>query len=486
MENIPIDLNVREDKPAFNIDRLLSIHQSYSLEGIKRLNVEMLKAQYAQCEQLTQLQKQIDQGNKISMQILRNQIREIENRERQKFYKAMVFNLAMFCDHIGKIEPITLRAFILPMYATYIEGAAKDAMEHLEEIPDKTHCQSIIDHLQKITAEVETCLPEYQQSGFAQLVPLKAQLEQDREVLEQEFEEEKKQIEAPLIKVVQRADTPSKHRTSVWIWGLLTILFLIVFFPVGVIFGCLFFRELNKSNRGKERVTAVKPQYENLEKVRAAKTECMNTYLAKVQKLEQEHPYTHTLAQLSAQYPRWQQELETVYELFLKFTKGITDSNSSPKQHNSLFAAVARTAVEQGTISVASILQMFEVSPNRAKRIIEQLENSGIIGPQIGTAPREIMYSSIPLLESKLAKLGFAQYDSLFVEVARTAVAQGTISVASILRTFEIGVNRAERIMEQLEKSGIIGRQIGTTPREIMYSSIPSLELKLKKLGVIE
>ena len=102
MENIPIDLNVREDKPAFNIDRLLSIHQSYSLEGIKRLNVEMLKAQYAQCEQLTQLQKQIDQGNKISMQILRNQIREIENRERQKFYKAMVFNLAMFCDHIRR------------------------------------------------------------------------------------------------------------------------------------------------------------------------------------------------------------------------------------------------------------------------------------------------------------------------------------------------------------------------------------------------
>lgn len=93
-----------------------------------------------------------------------------------------------------KIEPITLRAFILPMYATYIEGAAKDAMEHLEEIPDKTHCQSILDHLQKITAEVATCLPEYQQSGFAQLVPLKAQLEQDRDVLEQEFEEEKSKL----------------------------------------------------------------------------------------------------------------------------------------------------------------------------------------------------------------------------------------------------------------------------------------------------
>ena len=123
MENIQIDLNVWADKPAFNIDRLLSIHQSYSLEGIKRLNVEMLKAQYAQCEQLAQLQKQIDQGNKISMQILRNQIREIENRERQKFYKAMVFNLAIFCDHIEKIEPITLRAFILDRKSTRLNSS---------------------------------------------------------------------------------------------------------------------------------------------------------------------------------------------------------------------------------------------------------------------------------------------------------------------------------------------------------------------------
>ena len=92
--------------------------------------------------------------------------------------------------------------------------------------------------------------------------------------------------------------------------------------------------------------------------------------------------------------------------MFLKFTKGITDSNSSPKQHNSLFVAVARTAVAQGTISVVSILRIFEIGVNRAERIMEQLEKSGIIGRQIGTTPREIMYSSIPSLELKLKKLG--------------------------------------------------------------------------------
>ena len=99
----------------------------------------------------------------------------------------------------------------------------------------------------------------------------------DREVLEQEFEEEKKQIEASFTKVVQRANTPNEHRSLVWIWGLLTILFLFVFFPVGIILGCLLFWELNKSNMGIEQVTAAKLQYENLENVRTAKTECMKS-----------------------------------------------------------------------------------------------------------------------------------------------------------------------------------------------------------------
>lgn len=406
MENIQIDLNVRNDQPAFNIDRLLNIHQSYSLEGIKRLNVEMLKAQYAQCEQLTQLQKQIDQGNKISMQILRNQIREIENREQQKFYKAQAFNLAIFCDHIEKIEPITLRAFILQMYTSYVEGTAKDAMEHLEEIADKAHCQSILDHLQTISSGIKTYLPEYRQSGFAQLVPLKKKLEQEREVLEQEFEAEKKQINAPLTEVVQRINQPDKHHVLyLWIWGLLTIAFVFIFLPIGLIFGCLFLREWFKSSKANEQIRAAKQQFENLEDVKTAKTECMNVYLMKVRKMEQEHPYTHTLEQLSAQYPGWQQELETVYDLFLKITGGKANGSRPQRLYDSLFAEVARSAVEQGTISAALIQRTFEVGVNRAGRIMEQLEKSGIIGRQIGTAPREIMYSSIPSLELKLKKL---------------------------------------------------------------------------------
>lgn len=44
-------------------------------------------------------------------------------------------------------------------------------------------------------------------------------------------------------------------------------------------------------------------------------------------------------------------------------------------------------------------------------------------------------------------------HDSLFEEVAKYAVSNGSISTAEIQRNFEIGFNRAGRIMMQLERT---------------------------------
>ena len=53
-----------------------------------------------------------------------------------------------------------------------------------------------------------------------------------------------------------------------------------------------------------------------------------------------------------------------------------------------------------------------------------------------------------------------------------------------IQRSFEVGFNRAGRIMTQLERAGIVGPQIGAKPREIKFYDLPSLEAKLQDLGV--
>ena len=75
------------------------------------------------------------------------------------------------------------------------------------------------------------------------------------------------------------------------------------------------------------------------------------------------------------------------------------------------------------------------------------------------------------------------KYDPKFGEIAREAVTSGIISTSMIQRNFEVGFNRAGRIMLQLERAGIVGPQIGSKPREIKYYDLPSLEARLQELG---
>ncbi len=53
-----------------------------------------------------------------------------------------------------------------------------------------------------------------------------------------------------------------------------------------------------------------------------------------------------------------------------------------------------------------------------------------------------------------------------------------------IQRNYEVGFNRAGRIMMQLERAGIVGRQQGAKPREILIHDSLSLEAKLQELGL--
>ena len=76
------------------------------------------------------------------------------------------------------------------------------------------------------------------------------------------------------------------------------------------------------------------------------------------------------------------------------------------------------------------------------------------------------------------------KYDPKFAEIAREAVATGAISTSMIQRNFEVGFNRAGRIMLQLERAGIVGPQIGSKQREIKYYDLPSLEARLQDLGI--
>ena len=74
--------------------------------------------------------------------------------------------------------------------------------------------------------------------------------------------------------------------------------------------------------------------------------------------------------------------------------------------------------------------------------------------------------------------------DAMFGEVARMVVMKQAGSTSKIQREFSIGYNRAGKLMDQLERTGVVGPQIGSKPREVLIQDLNSLETLLQNLGV--
>ncbi len=74
--------------------------------------------------------------------------------------------------------------------------------------------------------------------------------------------------------------------------------------------------------------------------------------------------------------------------------------------------------------------------------------------------------------------------DKMFGEVARFVVNSQQGSTSNIQRHFAIGYNRAGRLMDQLERAGIVGRAEGSKPREVLVSDPTRLESILNDLGI--
>lgn len=72
--------------------------------------------------------------------------------------------------------------------------------------------------------------------------------------------------------------------------------------------------------------------------------------------------------------------------------------------------------------------------------------------------------------------------DPLFEEAARTIVLSQQGSTSMIQRRFSIGYNRAGRLMDQMEKAGIVGAAQGSKPREVLIQDENSLENLLSAL----
>ena len=170
------------------------------------------------------------------------------------------------------------------------------------------------------------------------------------------------------------------------------------------------------------------------------------------------------------------------------------DSISGPDLR---FEEAARIVVQYQIGSVSLLQRKMNVGYTHACRLLNQLEKAGIVGSQEGNRVRRVLISDLDDLErlfnnqdhfSHLSNstnspdaldntdLSPCSLDPLFEEAARMVVLYQQGSATLLQRKLNVGYARACRILNQLEKAGVVGPQDGIKARRVYISDLKSLE----------
>ena len=122
-------------------------------------------------------------------------------------------------------------------------------------------------------------------------------------------------------------------------------------------------------------------------------------------------------------------------------------------------------------------LQCAFVDTPEVERIVD------FIGEQKGYASA-LLLPEVQSEDGQSSNVGFDpnEKDALFEEAARIVVSTQQGSTSMLQRQLKLGYNRAGRIMDQLEASGIVGGFNGAKAREVQISDLNSLENFLDEL----
>ena len=109
--------------------------------------------------------------------------------------------------------------------------------------------------------------------------------------------------------------------------------------------------------------------------------------------------------------------------------------------------------------------------------------NNYIAAQQGYSAPYELPEPKIEEGEGGEGRdVDMTHLDPMFEDAARLIVSSQSGSTSLIQRKFSIGYNRAGRLMDQLEKAGVVGAAIGSKPREVLIQDEMSLENLINSL----
>ena len=398
---------------------LLRIYQTYSLEKISALSKQSLAAQYAQNEQLVQLNKELAANNAIANKILRNQIQELERQEKGRFYKNLIFNLKLATDKIENQPINNFRLFISSLFLKPIEAYAKESITNLEEIKDKEYAQQILDRVKSISLSNQNYQGEYNKSAWSSYFSAKEAYENYQDLAainnkKKEIEKIKEVIAKKTKDDIELTKFNKKFGVGCFIISLLFLLYIagaLIYayyindpdasggIPV-VVVAILFFMiayALMKQSGEKQMNERIKKEDEGDEQrishlqVEIEELEAKNK--------EAENQFNSISSIITAECNDWETQTNEIIELLPHDKKD--GGKFDPKLEEAAHIVVSK---QDGSTSL--VQRKLSIGYNRAERIMNQLELVGVVGEANGSKSRNVLIPDMETLTILLLKWG--------------------------------------------------------------------------------
>lgn len=416
-------------------DTLLNLYQSYTLTKVSELNKQSLIALYAQNEQLSQLNEELTRANRTTEQILRNQIKEIEQKEKRRYFKNMTFNLSQALDLLENEENVNFRLFASGLFLSPIRDMAKDAVQELEEIADKEYAQNIVKRTNVLTEIDKSFYDSYKNTPWATFLSIKSQIEKDlktkkkeirqisnylneKEIITKKYKEKEKKT-----KKAEGFENSTNEGNGKGCMGcFITTIVLLSLFTIGTYctqdyyltkggivllvlsiltyFSPIIVKYLNHPVNYLKKVeslagndTKANTKDETLENEIESLENEIKSLSDELTNLQQEEArlttqYNELLQEITADCPKWESKLSEIAE-FIPHKEKKKLENLDP-----LFTEVAKLIIKKKDTSISLIQRKFAIGYNRAARIMNQLEECGIVGTEEGSKSRRLLCES--------------------------------------------------------------------------------------------
>ena len=343
------------------MSNILDIYKAYSLERIVALNKQSLAMQYEQCGQLVALQKQLRTANKTSQQMLRNQVKELERQEKVRYCKNLIFNIKALVERLDSVTDDSFFFYVSSALVSPMNILSNECMNGLEDIADKEYAKDVLKMIGTLQQKMLSVQSQFNLSEWKRYEDLKSQ-EKSPEISKKirELENTRKKTEEE----IQQLQTEMSGIFSIFV-------------------------KQTKKDRYAQTISVKK------EKIIGINDDIQSL---NDEKLDMSRQLSEAYQNVTLSRPGWEKEIE-------EMTSFLPKQPSIKASFDPLFEEAAILVVKCREGSTAMIQRKFSLGYNRAGRIMDELEKVGIVGPQNGRCPREVLIHDETSLKELLSNM---------------------------------------------------------------------------------